>query len=104
MAEIFEYGGYGVNVKLTNANYSPDVAWVRGNSFVLVANPKGRFLHGSQRVDLVSINGIGEIRWPVPDRDIWHAEDLEAKGMRDDSWDCFMHLSAARHFGLSLAL
>ena len=67
MPEVFEYGGYGVNVKLTEMRTTKDVVWVRGNSFVVVENKeRGPFvLPNGDRVDLVSVNGIGEVRWPV---------------------------------------
>lgn len=103
MAEVFEYGGYGVNCKLTSASPSPDVAWVRGNSFVLVASPKGPFLHKGQRVDLVSINGMGEVRWPVWKMHIEQALELNEQETMDPNWDSSMHLSAFRHFGLTFA-
>lgn len=104
MPEVFEYGGYGVNVKLTEMRDSDDVVWVRGNSFVVVDNPKtGDFkLPNGQRVDLVSINGIGEIRWDVWHNDITKAMEYEAKGELKADWDCAMHLIAARHFGLTV--
>lgn len=37
------------------------------NSFVLVEDPKGRWMQrrSEKRVSLLSINGIGEIRWSV---------------------------------------
>lgn len=102
--EVFEYGGYGVNIKLTSASTSKDVVWVRGNSFVLVDDPEGDFLLGEQRVNLVSVNGIGEIRWDVREHDIKQAERYEDSGEEySHTWDCFMHLAAYRHFGLKIA-
>jgi hypothetical protein len=101
--EVFEYGGYGVNVKLTSMQTSKDVVWVRGNSFVLVDSPtRGPFTLGvnGQRVALVSINGLGEIRWDVRAYDIVNALQYAAEGKLDASWDCAMHLMAAKHFGL----
>jgi hypothetical protein len=101
--EVFEYGNYGVNVKLTRMDpYDKDVAWVKGNSFVLVNSPeRGQFLIDGQRVALVSINGLGEIRWDVWKRDIIDALKYEAEGTCKD-WDCFMHLAAFRHFNLAV--
>lgn len=100
--EVFEYGGYGVNCKLTEMRTNKDVVWVRGNSFVLVKNEERGpfFAPNGDRVDLVSINGIGEVRWPVWERDIESAEQYELDGKLDPKWDCAMHLEAYRHFDL----
>lgn len=102
--EVFDYGGYGVNCKISRMDTGDkDIAWVRGNSFVLVDSPeRGHFMLGNQRVDLVSINGIGEIRWPVWERDIESALRYEKEGKLDSSWDCAMHLQAFRWLGLRL--
>ena len=107
MPEVFEYGGYGVNVKLTEMRDSKDVVWVRGNSFVVVDSPeRGDFTLGlnGQRVQLVSINGIGEIRWNARAYDVVNALQYAAKGELNESWDCAMHLMAAKHFGLVIDL
>jgi hypothetical protein len=101
--EVFDYGGYGVNCKITHMDTGDkDIAWVRGNSFVIVNNDKGAFLMGQTPVDLVSINGIGEIRWRVWERDITSAQEYEAKDELKDDWDCAMHLRAFRWLGLKL--
>jgi len=101
--EVFEYGNYGVNIKLTSMETNKDVIWVRGNSFILVDDPKrGDFLLGGQRVALLSINGMGEIRWPVWSRDIIDGLKYLVKGDFDPSWDCMMHLKAYQHFGLAV--
>lgn len=103
--EVFEYGNYGVNCKLTSMQTNKDVFWHRGNSFVVVDDPqRGGFLLGSQRVSLVSINGIGEIRWPVWSREVVQALQYAAEGKLDATWDCAMHLLAAKHFGLAVYL
>jgi hypothetical protein len=101
--EVFEFGGYGVNVKLTVMETSKDIVWVRGNSFVLVDSPEqGSFLLDGQRVELVSINGIGEIRWKVWERDIIDGLRYEKEGKTNINWDCIMHLAAYKHFGLDI--
>lgn len=103
MPEVFDYGNYGVNIKLTSMETNKDVVWVRGNSFVLVDDPKrGDFLLNGQRVALLSINGMGEIRWPVWHRDIIDAMHYLAEGKGANTWDCFMHYEAFRHFGLAI--
>jgi hypothetical protein len=65
---IYSHGGHGVDVQLTSKRDPSGVFWSdRHNSYVVVHDPK----HGlwispwGDRVGLYSINGIGEIRWPV---------------------------------------
>ena len=75
-----EYGGYGVNLQLPRDNNTPEVYWSKdsqgrpNNSYVVATNPTGPWkMDDGTRVDLVSINGIGEIRWriePPPFRDL----------------------------------
>lgn len=67
---LYRYGGFGVDVKLASRNDPADVYWSEGyNSFVLVhphiEDSGNWFTPDGQRCDLVSINGIGEIRWVV---------------------------------------
>lgn len=77
---ILKYGGRGVDVALrTHSDPGPEtVFWSPPryhedgspgggfNSFVLVDDPNGYFLtEAGERVALVSINGIGEIRWKI---------------------------------------
>lgn len=55
-----ERGGHGVARELQTMTNAPDVFWsTNHNSFVCVEDA-GRF-------KILSINGIGEIRWPVDD-------------------------------------
>lgn len=98
--EPLKYGGHGVDVALVSmTNPGPDVVFwsKRANSYVLVegngAAPgmrdgsDGRWLLGGTRVHLVSINGIGEIRWEVePGMLVGAGEEAEA---------------AVKHFGLT---
>lgn len=72
--QAYKYGGHGVDHELRHQRNTPLVFWspVGWHSYVLVdhySNPKiwGDFwehpIYGD--VDLISINGIGEIRWQV---------------------------------------
>lgn len=82
MATLYNYGGCGVDVKLVS-RYDPgpeDVFWSKqGSSYVLVEPSQrgGTWIHPVHgEVNLVSINGMGEIRWDVMP---WsYGEDLEA--------------------------
>jgi hypothetical protein len=59
------YGGLGVSINLQDARNTERVCWVNGNSYVYVVDskyPTYETEHGS-RVAIVSVNGIGEIRW-----------------------------------------
>ena len=81
IAIIHEYGGHGVDVKLISKfNPGPaSVFWSKGyNSFVMVDDPNGAWMTpDNQRVALVAINGIGEIRWKV-DRSLFGEEGAVA--------------------------
>lgn len=61
------YGGHGVQIGLQHANNTAQVFWSQQyNSFVITPDPKGQWLTpDDEQVSLLSINGIGEIRWPV---------------------------------------
>lgn len=104
MAEIFEYGGHGVNIKITGMDpNNPDIAWVRGNSFVMVEDQEcGPFLCGTTPVRILSVNGMGEIRWAVDAWSLRKAMESEKMGLLDPSWDSAMHLKAFHHFNLKL--
>lgn len=84
---VFKYGGYGVDVKLQSMKTSPSVFWSKAHhSFVVVDDPqRGDFSYKGRRVSLISVNGIGEIRWKV-----------RAPGSSFDGGD-----EAAPHFGLT---
>lgn len=57
--ELSKVGGYGIDRKLDHMRSLPWVFWsIGGNSFVCVAN-------GAHGLQLVSINGLGEVRWTV---------------------------------------
>jgi hypothetical protein len=64
---IYQHGGYGVDVRLISKHDPPGVFWSsKHNSFVVVRDPGGGWVSPwGGRVSLYSINGIGEIRWPV---------------------------------------
>lgn len=59
---------YVVDVALRSfTSPGPDtVFWsVAKNSYVIVRDPKGEWLHHGEPVTLASVNGRGEIRWTV---------------------------------------
>lgn len=77
---VLKYGGRGIDVGLRSVRdpgpdtvfwspqrYHPDGSPAGGfNSFVCVEDPKGDWLtEDGKRVSLVSINGIGEVRWRI---------------------------------------
>ena len=74
---VLKYGGRGVDIVLKSFSSpgpdtvfwsKPDPSTGRGgcNSFVCVEDPRGFWLtEDGQRVNLISINGIGEIRWTI---------------------------------------
>lgn len=70
--ELSEFGGYGVNRQLRAMTNSPWVVWVNSNSYVCCKRSDGTF-------QIISINGIGEIRWVVPDHVSWDKEAVEAR-------------------------
>lgn len=56
--ELSVFGGHGIDRKLPVMRTTPAVFWSeRGNSYVVV------YKEGNYRI--ISINGIGEIRWTV---------------------------------------
>lgn len=56
----------GVDVGLRHTHTTRDVYWDRiGNSYVAVASNFGEFLVDGVRVNILSINGMGEVRWAV---------------------------------------
>lgn len=60
-----KYGGHGVDIKLQSAHdtHGGRVFWNQGNSYVIVPDDRGEWrTSGGERVTLLSINGIGEIR------------------------------------------
>jgi hypothetical protein len=67
MARQFsERGGHGVTTQLTTTRNTPGVFWSRRhNSFVIVRDEQGPWRLGTERVALLSINGIGQVRWAV---------------------------------------
>ena len=98
-----KYGGRGVNIALHSKYYPAGVYWSPvvhgrggsysgGNSFVMVkeSDPDRALFehpeHGS--VDLVSINGIGEVRWKIEPWDVRYDEHMSDE-----------HRSAIKFFG-----
>jgi len=80
---IFAYGDRGVYIRIRDKR-ERGVFWHDGSSYVLVADPEhGPWMLDDRRVALLSINGMGEIRWDV-------APSFPDKGGR----------AAADHFGL----
>ena len=69
MTIVYEYGGHGVDIRLQSTMVPPGVYWDMSenmSSTVAVADPEGVLVtKGGTRVSLVSVNGIGEIRWHV---------------------------------------
>ena len=64
------YGGHGVSIGLKHSENTDQVFWVNGNSYVIVRSDKGEWSTraGCVTCCLLSINGIGEIRWAVSPR------------------------------------
>ena len=111
MNNIQKYGGYGVSKQLHHTHDTEEVKWVRSNSFVIVFRAYRKLSDDESNtfktaegaiVDLVSINGIGEIRWQAEVSDIVSALEFQERGDLQSGWDCAMHLDAARKFGLML--
>jgi len=65
--EAVEYGGHGVNIGLLTDRNTPKVWWSKDyNSYVVALDGRGEWMmENGTRVNLLSINGIGEIRWGV---------------------------------------
>ena len=88
--------GRHVDIGLTNAQTTRDVFWsVGGNSYVLAENALD-----SQQPLLVSINGMGEVRWVVSPQQIARAVEQERTGTLRPYTDSAEYVAAARHFGL----
>ena len=68
--ELTERGDYGVKRQLRTTSLSPAVYWSRNhNSYVAVRNDDGTYR-------VLSINGIGEIRWSLdPANDRWQCDN-----------------------------
>lgn len=100
-ARVFKHGGYGVDVKLNTMETTTDVFWIRGNSYVLVAEDRGHFkTKDGTRVAIVSVNGIGEVRWVFWESSVRDALRHQAAGTLNESWDCASALAAFNHFNL----
>jgi hypothetical protein len=64
-SSLSKYGGHGVDIKLTfhGDTQGGRVFWSDGNSYVIVADDRGEWRTSSgERVTLLSINGMGEVR------------------------------------------
>ena len=73
--QTVEYGGHGVDIKLQHPYNTKNVFWSRqGNSYVMVEAdaPSDRTFRtpDGRHVKLLSINGIGEIRWAAEPADL----------------------------------
>lgn len=79
ISKTCQYGGHGVDIKLDNfGSHEGRVFWKlpEHNSYVMVPDPRGGFkTPDGTTVSILSINGIGEIRWSVQD---WGPSDREA--------------------------
>lgn len=97
---VYKLGGHGVDVRL-HSKYDPPIFWSeRSNSYVVAADPRGEYKVKGKPVSLFSINGIGEIRWPVFRQEVEHALRMESEGKLKPDWDAYEYLAAARHYGL----
>lgn len=85
---------------MTSTNF---VWWShRCNSYVLCeGSERSHFTLDGRKVNLYSVNGIGEVRWDVMAHSIESGLRLEAQGKLDPSYDSAEQLEAARYFGLS---
>lgn len=72
--KLVEFGGYGVARELRAMSNAPDVVWVNGNSYVCV---RSRVEPDAYRI--LSINGIGEVRWEVNPDDLGWSGDGGAR-------------------------
>jgi hypothetical protein len=100
-----------VDCHLREVRTTPDVWWSPStNSYVLAEIPLIDQIHVSRRdmlywqvdgqwVELLSINGAGEVRWNVE-----RARVEQAQAQEEEEWgkkgDSYEFLCAARHFGL----
>ena len=72
---MYQFGAHGVDVKLYSMSSDANIVWVRGNSYVRVQVREGdeEYLRQSlthrndygEEYYIVSVNGIGEVRWYV---------------------------------------
>lgn len=66
MRTFSKLGGHGVDIALHNFYSNDTVFWsTKKNSFVIVESITGEFNVEGKRCSIYSINGRGEIRWPV---------------------------------------
>lgn len=93
-----------VNVMLDRAVTNDWVFWSpRHNSYVCVEHDIGDYVTPEGvRVDLASVNGIGEIRWWVQRWQIENALRTEKEMPLDPTWDITEYLEAFKHFKLQL--
>lgn len=92
-----------VDVLLSSMRSTEDIFWSRrSNSYVLVEGGDFHLTDG-RTAQLLSVNGIGEVRWPVWVSQIKQAVEMEAEGKLKPDYDSFEQLEAARHFGLAEA-
>lgn len=98
------------DVELHSMTTTKDVFWSprwasegggRGgcNSYILMESPYGEFIHLGIQCSLVSVNGIGEIRWSVSPNDLERDQRNEKEDWRKGD-EYGEKLKAARHFGL----
>lgn len=108
---MFKIVGGRVDVRLDSMRTTKDVFWsptwegsggARGgcNSFVMVETEYGSFLSKDGKTcALMSINGIGEVRWDINKSRI--QQDVE--NSKESWWKDDQHgenIKAAKHFGL----
>lgn len=86
-----------VSIKLNSMDNTPQVYWTSTkNSFVCAEVKDGAWLfHDGTPVDLYSVNGIGEIRWPVKPSNL---EGNIYSGGDDEE------MEVVKHFGLTVNL
>ena len=100
-------GNQVVDVKLYHTDTTQDVFWSKmKNSYVLVESFDifGNFeAPDGTGVRLLSVNGAGEVRWPVMVQDIVFALRAEKEGWLDEGSTIDEQLKAFRHFNLHLS-
>lgn len=88
--------GNHVDVKLSHTQSTADVYWSpRGNSYVLAEN----VLTPGEPL-LVSVNGLGEVRWTIDPHTLQRAVHDEHEPWFNATGDAAEALAAARHLGL----
>ena len=105
------YVGRQVDVELHSMTTTEDVFWShRSNSYVLAEAPvlerkehveQVLWTEEGKAVQLLSVNGIGEVRWPVWPYHLEAGQRAEKAGWIKPDHDIYEYLQAARHFGLS---